>query len=261
MRRMRFTAQELYVMASAAGKRKMYGIPDGFAWMSEKELQLMRQQISDTLLEEGILEMDFDGKCSISEDYQKFIGVYCDCQKCLTVNRQSNEGKSEALIFFQKDGEFHRTEVDENWYVFSRISPLEVEASTIAENWLEKSLHSPADIVIPQIALTKAKRYAMSGNVEEAFRILKQNGADNREAAVLCDGLQERAQYVRLLLMDMSSGNCKENSIAFLSGRGIVFVMGIVVINFRTCATFTECDGAEMQRQIKEIVTTFLHTE
>ena len=261
MRRMRFTAQELYVLAATAGKGKMYGIPDGFAWVPEEELQLMRQQVSDELLDEDILEMDFDDKLSISGDYQELIDVYCDCQKCLTVNRQNSEGRSEDLIFWQKDGDIYLAEIDEDWYTFNKISPQEAEASVAAESWPESTPQSSTSIEIPQIALTKAKRYAMNGNTEEALRILLQNGADDRAAVVLCDGLQEKAQYVGLLLMDMCSGNYEKTESAFLSSRRITFAMGTTVVNFRTCTTFTECEGAEVQRKIKELVTAFLRTE
>ena len=261
MKRMRFTAQELYVLAATAGKGKMYGIPDGFAWVPDEELQAARQQVSDALLEEDVLAMDFDGKLSVAADYQELVDVYCDCKKCLTVNRQSTDGKSEDLIFWQKDGNIYRAEIDEDWYAISNVSPFEAEASVVAENWPERTSQPSADVIIPQIALTKAKRYAMNGNTEEAHRILRQNGADDRTAAVLCDGLQERAQYVGLLLMDMRSGDCKKTESAFLSSRGINFVMGTTVVNFRTCTTFTECEGAEAQRQIKELVSAFLRTE
>lgn len=261
MKRMRFTAQELYVLAATAGKGKMYGIPDGFAWVPDEELQTARQQVSDALLEEEILEIDFDGKIGVSEDYLELTSVYCDCQKCLTVNRQGSDGRSEDLIFWHKDGNIYRAEIDEDWYAIGKVSPFEAEAAVVAENWPKRVSQPSLEVVIPQIALTKAKRYAMSGNTEETLRILLQNGADDRTAVVLCDGLQERAQYVGLLLMDMRSGNCEKTERAFLSSRGINFVMGTTVVNFRTCTTFTECEGAEAQRQIKELVSAFLRTE
>ena len=258
MRRMRFTAQELYVMAATAGRRKMYGIPDGFAWVPDEKLQLMRQQVSDALLEEDVLEMDFDGKLSVAADYQELVGIYCDCQKCLTVNRQSIDGRSEDLIFWRMGERTYCAEIDEDWYFFSEVSPVEVDALIFVETWPEKLPQSRADIVIPQIALRKAKRYAMEANTEEVIRILRQNGADDWTAAVLCDGLQERAQYLGLLLMDMRSGACEKTERAFLSSRGITFTMGTTVVNFRTCTTFSECDGAAAARQIHEIAKLFL---
>lgn len=46
MRRMRFQAQELYILAAIAGKEKMYGIPNGFAGTSQREEQTVRQIIT-----------------------------------------------------------------------------------------------------------------------------------------------------------------------------------------------------------------------
>ncbi len=261
MKRMKFSAQELYVMAATAGKGKMFGIPDGFAWTPDEEIPAARQRIKDALLDEEILAMDFDGKISVTPDYAELVNVYCDCKKCLTVNRQKAEGESEDVIFWQGNGKLYRAEVLEEDYVFSEIDDLSAEAELTQNNWSTISTAKDAEAVIPQIALTKAKRYGMQGDTEETLRILKQNGADDRLAAVLMDGLQEKAQYLGLLLMDIRSGKCEKTEKAWLNSRGVLFAMRTTVVNFRTCTVFTETDKDTALADEKELIDTFLGRE
>ena len=117
------------------------------------------------------------------------------------------------------------------------------------------------ETVIPQIALTKAKRYAIKEKTEEALRILKQNGADNRTAAVLYDGLREKAQYLGLLLMDMSSGTCEKTEKAWLNGRGVIYSMGKTVVNLRNCTVFTEVEREAVSQDIEKLAAAFFRRE
>lgn len=257
MNRMKFTAQELYVLAMAVGKEKMYGIPDGFALIPDEERPAVRQQVSDALQDEGVLVMDFDGKVSVCPEYTELISVYCDCRKCLTVNRQRADGTAEDKIFWQYNGKLYCAEALEDDYVFRAVSEAEVKADLLQEKWLSVGASQHVESVIPQIALTKAKRHAMKNMDEDALRLLKQNGADGRTASVIYDGLQEKAQYLGLLLMEPSSDGCKKTEKAWLSSRGVLFAMGKTVVNYRTSVAFTEADAESVSVGIEELAAEF----
>jgi len=256
MKRMRFTAQELYVMAVAAGKQRMYGVPNGFEWVPEEEYQAVRQQVVDTLLDDDVLTMDFDGKLSLSSAYEELVNALCECGKCLTVNRQRADGSYEDLIFLQYGDLLLRAEVTETDYLFRETSNLEAEADLQQETWSAAS-GKGSQTVIPQLALTKAKRRLKENGEEEALRLLRQNGADDRIAAVLLDGLEEKAQYLRLLLMDMSSGTCSKTERAWLNSRGILLALSSAVVSFRTCTVFAEVDAADVAGELQELTGAF----
>ena len=260
MNRMKFSAQELYVLAAAAKKEKMYGLPDGFSWMPEEEMPVAHRQIADALLDEGVLVMDFDGKTSVAAEYVEMVNVYCDCSKCLTLNRQKENGVSEDKIFWQYNERMYCAEAQEDDYVFHTVSGPEIQADLAQEKWTSVGA-AGMETVIPQIALTKAKRYAIKEKTEEALRILKQNGADNRTAAVLYDGLREKAQYLGLLLMDMSSGTCEKTEKAWLNGRGVIYSMGKTVVNLRTCTVFTEVEREAVSQDIEKLAAAFFRRE
>ena len=261
MRRMRFAAQELYVLAACSNKKKMYGIPDGFAWLSEEEASLARQQVSDALQDEGILSMDFDGKISVATAYQELVYFYCDCTKCLTVNRQSSDGNVENLIYWNCNGRIISAEVEEDQYCFQEINSTDVAARIFAESWSSIDVHDDTEVIIPQIALKKAKRTAAKGDSENAMRILKQNGADERAATVLLDGLQEKANYLRLMLMKIESDRCEELEKSWLNSRRITFSMDKTEVNYRTCTCFTEVSEEFIRQGVHEIMTSFLMNE
>lgn len=258
MKRLRFTAQELYILASCSDKKKMYGIPDGFAWLPDEEVAVARQLVCDTLQEEGILIMDFDGKISVAPDYQKLVCIYCDCQKCLTVNRQLVDGKAENLIFWCYDAHIFLAEAEEDYYCFREVTPTEVESQIFGEKWSCTEEHKNYEITIPQIALKKAKRFATKDDSENAIRILKQNSADERTAVILFDGLQEKAHFLRLLLMSLDLDHPEETEKAWLNSRRTIISIRQTVVNFRTCTCFTEVSEESVKQGVKEFVANFL---
>ncbi len=258
MKRMRFSAQELYVIAVTAGKDKMYGIPDDFSWMEDEDIPAARQQVSDSLMDEDIIGIDFDGKLSVSQDYEELAEIYCSCRKCLTVNRQAANGASEDLIFWQYGDKYYRAEeTEDDYYVFSTVDDLEIKAELTKDTWPEGADGSN-ETAIPQVALKRAKRFVTHKETDQALRVLKQNGADERVAAILLDGLQEKAQYLGFLLMDLKSGECEEREKSWLSSRGVILSMSSTVVNYRTCTVFTETTKDEVSQEIGNIVSAFL---
>ena len=257
MKRMRFNAQELYVLAALSGKKKMYGIPNGFEWLPDDEVNVVRQEVSDALLEEGILSMDFDGEISVSPDYRTLVNAFCDCKRCLTVNRQEPDGNFNDQIFWYYKGTITQATADEGSYFFSEVSPSEVKAELLNDEWKSTDFPAYVETIIPQIFLEKAKRYALK-NTEETLRILRQNNADERTAAILCDGLQCRAHYFRIILMDMSSGECVKSEKSWLESRGITVSMNTTIVNFRTCTKFVETEEKCVKAEIAEFVSLFL---
>lgn len=258
MKRMRFTAQELYVMAAIAGKDKMFGIPDGFSGISEEELPAIRQQVFDSLLDEGVIRMNFEGRYSVSEQYSAMIMIYCDCTKCLTINRQSADGDTENMIYWQYNGDFFAAEVDGNYYFLRKSSPAEVGQLSVYGFGSYTMDIQNGETIVPQIALKKAKRSIEEKDIENATRILKQNGADERVAAIVLDGLQEKAHYLRLLFIDTIDAGGKEIEKSWLSSRRVIISLRQAVVNYRSCVCFSEVTKKTVEQDVHGILENFL---
>lgn len=258
MRRMRFQAQELYILAAIAGKEKMYGIPNGFAGTSQREEQTVRQIITDSMLEEGIINMDFNGNYSISEKYAAIAEIYCDCNKCMTVNKQLPDGKAENLIFWRDDAHLFLAEIEGDYYCLRECDTMEVEARVSGESWTGVEEYYNSVFTIPQIALKKAKRFAIKNDSDNAIRILKQNGADERAAVILFDGLQETAHYLRLRLLNLKPDYCEEVEKEWLNSRGVILSLHQTVVNYRTCTCFTEVSEKSVEQGVREILANYL---
>ena len=261
MRRMKYTAQELYVLAAAAGKKTMYGIPDGFALLNDEEIPAARRQAEDILLDEGITAMDFDGRLNVSAEYMKLANICCDCEKCLTVNRQRTDGTAEDIIFWMYGGKLYQAEVVDDYYVFSDVEEATVRASAFGEKWHCGKTQGENRTVIPRVTLIKAKRYAAENKTEDAVRFLRQSGADDRTSAVIVDGLQERAEYLGLLLMEIEGTECKKTEKAWLNSRGVACAVANVVEDFRSCIAFSETTEEEINGEIRELTDMFLSRE
>lgn len=253
-----FTAQELICMARLRRKRKIYGIPDVFSAVPQEYRRTVMQNTYDTLLEKQIAVMDFDRKTTLSETYDTLVDFCCDCGKCLTVNNQRSALTNTSYIFWQWIGTYQMAEVVEDQYVFSQVDASAIKAFLADVRYHSQDTGTFLDAVIPQIALTRAKRACKSGNDEDAIRILRQNGAEERLARVITDGLHESACYIDLMYMDNRKGVCQKTEKTYLSSRGAAFSLGETVVNLRSCVRFTETDGGVVQSEISDLVNAFL---
>lgn len=258
MKQQSFTAQELFCMARLSGKRVIYGIPDGFALVPQEELQGEVQRVTDSLCDKGIATMDFDGKITVSEEYSELLRSCCDCGKCLTVNLKKKDGTEENDIFWILDGVFLMAEVIGERYVFSSTDTSFVKELFFGIDFPAGDSSHASETVILLRKLTEAKRACTQGKTDDATRILRQNGADERLACVIADGLCEKAGYVGLLLMENSGGNCKKTERYFLHSRGLILALSQTVVNLRTCCSFKEQGGDVAGAEVSALLDAFL---
>ena len=258
--RYRFTAQELFAMAYISRKQKMYGIPDCFAGLQQAERQLAIQLACDQLSKDSIMQMNADGQYVLNCEYDLLLSFVCDCSRCLTVAIQKGPGSGVNLIFWKKDGQFLQAEAIGNRYFFSLPEPFLIAGcyKDVLKGGLECN---GIPVEIPQIVLTKAKRLCGDRKLDEALRILRQNGANETEAAVIMQGLEEKACYIGMLLMKVDHGVCHIEEHAFLSSRNIVMELSHTVSNFRTCARFTPASVSQAESALATVVQKFLNDE
>ena len=258
MKQQSFTAQELFCMARLSGKRAIYGIPDGFALVPQEELQGEVQRVTDSLCDKGIATMDFDGRITVSEEFSELLRFCCDCGKCLTVNLKKIDGTEENYIFWRLDNALLMAEVVGERYVFSSTDDSLIRALFAGIRFPAGETAGSSEAVIPGRELTEAKSACMQGKSGDATRLLRQNGADERLACVIADGLSEKAGYVGLLLMENGNGSCKKTEKIFVSSRGMTLALTQVVVNLRTCCSFKEQGGEEAGAEVSALLDAFL---
>ena len=118
MKQQLFSAQELYCMAKLSGKKRMFGIPNGFEAIPDEYRAAEVEKVCDDLRAKNIAAMDFDGRTTLLADYTELIAIICNCDSCLTVNYQSSIGRSDAVIFWRKGNTYLRADADNGHYVF-----------------------------------------------------------------------------------------------------------------------------------------------
>lgn len=238
-----FTAQELFCMAYLKKKKYMFGIPNVLANFPKEERATQIQTVINSLTDEDIAIMDFDGKIAINPCYEEVLSFLCDCDKCFAVDIQKEHKLLESLLFWRFQDDYMMAEKVENQYFLSKTSP-DVITGLLGEMWNCNTFSKMQDeVTIPQLALSKAMRHCSQANPEDAFRVLRQNGADEKVAGVLIDGLEEKADYLRILLIDNTKEDCQRTERAFLASRGAAFELGRAVVNMRTCTTLAPVDG------------------
>lgn len=249
-----FTAKELFGMAYLMKKPKMYGIPDAMG--AERNFAL--QAVLDELVSQNIVDMDMDGQITLRPEYFATVSAYCDCQKCLTVNMRAEDKTEHSFIFWLRDAECTMAEVVDDRYVFSRTDAAMVEAVVGQLLCSAETRELTSEVVIPQLALVKAKRACVKGDFPEAIRILRQKGATSNVSNAILSGLQGNAHYLGLVYMDVQVGECQKQELSYIYKEGVLLSLGQKIANLRTCATFTQMKCEDMHEEVNVLVRSFL---
>lgn len=250
-----FTARELFCMAYLTQKKKMYGIPDQMG----TDRQAMMQSVIDSLIDKQIAVMDMDGHVSLADEYCELISFVSDCRKCLTINIQKEDQTTQSVILWKYNGRYLMAEAIGERYVMSAVDQSMIRAMTPSVIPKREYSDQTAEAVIPRIELVKAKRFCQSGKQEDAIRVLRQNGADERLASAIAEGLSERAYYLGILYMDVKQDECAKMESAFLSNQDVLLQLSQTIVNFRTCAVFSEVTSESMQNAIAQTIENFLN--
>ncbi|MBE6947723.1 MAG: hypothetical protein E7454_05685 [Ruminococcaceae bacterium] len=254
MKQSSFTAKELFAMAYLLRKPKMYGIPNVMG--ADRNVSL--QVVLDELVSQGVADMDMDGHISLRPEYYTMVNGFCDCQKCLTVNARYNEASMQNIIFWLYDDSWIMSEVIDDRYVFSQADADTIRAIVNNSFCTAEMQELKPEVVIPQVQIGKAKRACLKGNFVEAFRMIRQYGADSDTSSTIVAGLQGSSYYLGLVYMDMQSGACQKQDCSFLYSDSVLLSLDQTVANFRTCATFTPITCADMRHKVNSLLDSFL---
>jgi len=258
MIRQSYTARELFCMAYIHKMKKMYGIPDDFSSMPNDKRHAEIQRISDELIEKGSIEMDMDGSVELQEGCKMMIEFICKCDTCLTVNVQKSQDDLQSYIFWRCAGTYMMAEIIGERYFLSYVDAQTVRTQ-LEQLWaVDREVIIPEEVIIPQLALIKAKRLGSEGDVENALRILRQNGADDIASQVIMNALIGKAGYMGILLVDNRSGECHMQETCFLVDKGLIYELGSKVVKYRTCAVLSGVEAAAVQNKFSIVVDGFL---
>lgn len=251
-----FTAQELFCMVLLSNKKYMYGIPNAFDDLPIDERRAQVQIVTNSLSDTGIAIMNFDGNTELSPEYDEIVSFISDCDKCLTVNIQKGIHLSECYIFWRLGNRYLMAEATGSRYILSSTSSALIYGLLERVWFCSTSCHEEAKISVPQVVLAKAKRLCLSGKSDEAFRVLRQNGADEATVVAIIDGLEEKADCLNFSLIDNYTQEVAEQT--FLVSRGQSFELGQAVVNMRTCATLKYIEGKASQDALSRVADIFL---
>ncbi len=252
-----FTAKELFTMAYLLKKQKMYGLPYEMGKKQHEEMQL----VIDELLTQGIVQMDMDGNIEVLPAYGDLVNIYCDCNKCLTINVRKEDMTTQSLIFWVYNNTCFMAECVDDHYIFSPIDDFIVKATIVDLLCTVDADILSEPVVIPQISVIKAKRACTKGKYNDAIQIIRQCGASSDVCNAIVSGLEERAYYFGLVYMDIHTGVCDKKELTYLCTNKILLSLEQTTVNFRTCAVFTPIDCHDMHNAVNTYVNEFMSKE
>lgn len=258
METLSFTALELFCLAYLCGRTKMYGLPDPLSHLSDEQKIDMIDLTLSTFIEHGILVMDFDGNQSLQQDYRELVSVICDCDKCLTVNISKPENEETYLVAWKKQNFVFCAEQNDNVYTISSVQERTIQS--LFYPFYSELCDSDASVesTVLNMSLVKASRAAEKGNLQEAIRILRQEGVCDSIAGVVIDGIQKKATYLGYLLIeiDKEHGNSEKSS-AFLCSRNRILHLNQRYRNLRNCTSFGSISKDDAIKEVNGILDVF----
>ena len=256
MQRSDISAQELIYMASLAGYDVLPGIPDAFRGLTMEQRVERLEQVRASLFKKGAICAE-ENKITLSAWYDAIIKRCCTCEMCLTVSTLRPGKRAWQWISWKKDGQYQTADAQNGQYCFSLETPEVIRRRVEALPAFSSSGQNGAITVISR-ALVKAKQLAAAGRKEDAVRLLRQNGAGDKEAAFLAEGLLEQAAFLNLVLLRKHGVETSAEEHTFLGDRQTAYALSQTVENFRTCTRFEERTCDEIQRCISSLTGSFL---
>lgn len=254
-----FTALELYCLAYLCGKTKMFGLPDVFSAIPDEEKQSVLRQTIDALAIKNALEMDFDGNHTVTGAVREIVNAYCDCEKCLTVNSTAIDGSSDSIIAWSSGEKLYCATISEDRYWISETDEGTIKLLTSKEQFTQTIVKGIPNSTILNTALQKAKRFAMSGNSEEALRILLQNGASETAAPLILNSLLETNNYYCIALFTSEADLDIEK--AWIGNADTILELREETVNYRPCTLFSEVSLNNVREEINGVIAKFLELE
>lgn len=250
-----FTALELYCLAYLCRKTNMYGLPDVYSAFPDEEKQSVMRRTIDSLTEKNAVVMDFDGNLSVSESCRNMVNVYCDCNKCMTVNIQKMDGSADSAVFWNTSGKLYGAVITDDYYWISETDKGSVNLFAARVSFQSVNTKCVPDSTILNTALQKAKRLANEGNTEEALRVLMQNGSSEAASSILLNSLLEKNDYFCIVLISPNSGETAEK--AWIGNGSIILELKSDSVNYRPCTTFSEVTSENVRSDIGKILESF----
>ena len=253
-----FTSIDLYCLAYLCGKTKIYGLPDPLYNLADEQKSELIDATINTFLERGILIMDFDGNQSLHKELKELVAVFSDCDECLTVNISKPDIEDKDLIVWKKGDAFYLAQLNNAVYTISVMGENEIRNEFC--NFYSELCESETSVesTVLNMSLVKASRAAEKGDMQEALRILKQDGVSDSIASVVVDGMQKKASYLGCLLIEISKQNGKtEKYSAFLCSRNKTLHLTQRYCNLRNCTAFGSISKVDAVNEINCILDAF----
>lgn len=254
----RFSPRQLLCMAGIIGKDSLFGIENDFSRLSIEELPAVFQEQMLALVEQGAAAMDMDGRFSLRSESLEIIQFVCECDQCMSLTVDGPGTTGNRILFWRRGNRFLMGEQINGYYVFSKADAAMVRGCAPTVDWAGMGNQVFAETVLPRLALTKALRFCRKEQRGEAWRILRQNGADAVSANVIVDCLRENANYISLGHMIRRGEQLESYEKKYLSGRGIAIALSETIVNLRSCVVFSCVELSTVRAEITTMIDSFL---
>lgn len=252
------SAVDLYGMAYLNRKRKIYGMPNIFVDIDRSDALAVLKEIAAGFVDRGIADLDMDGNISLRTEYKMMLDQMCNCEKYLTVTYCTPQEHTGSRIFWLSGRELLMAEKSGGTYRISTVDTETAEALIRSYFPVSHSVVDAVETVIPKVVLKSAAEACKSGNMYDCVRVLRQNGADERTAHLICCGLSGNANWLAVCYADDKSETNEKQSKVYVWTEDWLLEVERRMIGLRSGVAFVPVDADRCAAELTVMIDSFL---
>lgn len=214
-------SKEIMYLCALLGANEVYGIDDGFAFISKDKLSQAVSETADSLMRKGCLEMDFDGNNTVQSDTSDIIKTIAYSQSHLILYSLCSGLQENPCVFYRNGNSIVKSEFKNNTFEIAKITA-EGMKTEINSRFSEcRSQNSNESYRVHGDVFEKARELAVDGKSEESAKLLCENGIDGQSAKLIVNGYMQKSDFVSAVVSYTVKGQESTDGMVTLSDKNI----------------------------------------
>lgn len=215
-------SKEIMYLCALLGANEVYGIDDGFAFVSKDKLSQAVSETADSLMRKGYLEMDFDGNNTVQSDTSDIIKIIAHSQNHLILHSICGGLRKNPCIFYRSGDGIVKSEFKNNTFEVAKITAEGMKLEICSRFSESSPQNSNESYRVHGDVFENARELTVVGKSEEAAKLLCENGIGSRSAELIVKGYKQKSDFVSAVVSCTVKRQESTDGMVTLSDENIV---------------------------------------
>lgn len=209
------TAKELLCAAALLGIQEVIAIPDAFQNMTPRQIRAEIQAAQRALEEKGILQLDFNGNCTLNPAHFSSLETLLRGEKVIIVDAQLTSCGQAGCAYYISGRRVVRSVPQNGAFELSEIMPEQAVEELCGLSWTKAEELSCEPCLISQRQLDQIKA---GGSVETLEKV----GMSDKMQAIISDAFSFKTNFYSFAFLERQSGGTFISLIFMDDARGTI---------------------------------------